>query len=132
MKMILASAAALAVAVTSPALSQSRAVTTSTQTTPPSRDFQPVKPDPVITRLNALQQELDALKETAGKQVVVLHFSPTEHPGSPDNNYNTNQTFATQTCEKVLGDRFGRMIDYRVWTNGDRFFLTHISCETKA
>lgn len=129
--MILASAAALAVAVASPALSQSRAVTTSTQTTP-SRDFQPVKPDPVITRLNALQQELDALKETAGKQVVVLHFSPTEHPGSPDNNYNTNQAFATDACEKVLGDRFGRMIDYRVWTNGDRFFLTHISCETKA
>jgi hypothetical protein len=131
MKMILASAAALAVAVASPALSQSRAVTTSTQTTPPSRDFQPVKPDPVITRLNTLQQELDALKETAGKQVVVLHFSPTEHPGSPDNNYNTNQAFATDACEKVLGDRFGRMIGYRVWTNGDRFFLTHISCETK-
>lgn len=131
MKMILASAAVLAFVVASPALSQSRAVTTNTQTTP-SRDFQSAKPDPVITRLNALQQELDALKQTAGKQVVVLHFSPTEHPGSLENNYNTNQAFATDACEKLLGDRFGRMIDYRVWSNGDRHFLTHISCETKA
>ena len=130
MKMIFASAAALAVLVASPVHSQSRAVTTNTQTTP-SRDFQPVKPDPVITRLNALQQEIEALKEVVGKQVIVLHFSPTEHPGSLDNNYNTNQAFAKEACEKVLGDRFGRMIDYRVWTNGDRFFLTHISCETK-
>ena len=130
MKMIFASAAALAVLVASPVHSQSRAVTTNTQTTP-SRDFQPVKPDPVITRLNALQQEIEALKEVAGKQVIVLHFSPTEHPGSLDNNYNTNQAFANEACKKVLGDRFGRMIDYRVWTNGDRFFLTHLSCETK-
>ena len=130
MKIFCASAAVLAVVVATPVLSQSRAVTTNTQTSP-SRDFQPVKPDPVITRLNALQQELDALKQSAGKQVVVLHFSPTEHPGSLENNYNSNQAFATQACEQVLGDRFGRMIDYRVWTNGNRFFLSHISCETK-
>ena len=120
--------ALIACTVTGAATAQVRAPTQ----TAPSRDFQPVKPDPVVTRLNAIQQELDALKESAGKQVIVLHFSPTEHPGSLENNYNTNQAFATQACQQVLGDRFGRMIDYRVWTNGDRFFLTHISCETKA
>lgn len=119
--------ASLACLIAGPVTAQTRATTQ----TPPARNFQPAQPDPVITRLNALQQELDALKETAGKQVVVLHFSPTEHPGTLTNTASTNQERATDFCEQILGDRFGRMINYRIWTNGDRFFLTHIACETK-
>lgn len=127
MKTVTLGAAALACIAASPAVAQVRAPVPQTQ----GRDFQAPKIDPVIIRLNELQQELDALKESAGKQVVVLHFSPTEHPGSLDNNYNNNQATATQMCQQVLGDRYGRMIDYRVWTNGDRYFLSHIACETK-
>ena len=119
--------ALLACAMTGTAAAQVRAPTQTTA----SRDFQPVKPDPVIVRLNELQKELDALKETAGKQVVVLHFSPAEDPGAEENNYNNNQAKATQACQQVLGDRFGRMLAYRVWVHDDRYYLSHISCETK-
>ncbi len=127
MKNSVVGAALLACIIASPAAAQVRATVPQMQ----SRDFEAAKPDPAIVRLSELQQEVAALKESAGKQVIVLHYSPTEHPGSLENNFNANQAFATQACEQMLGDRFGRMIAYRVWANGDRYFLTHISCETK-
>jgi hypothetical protein len=87
--------------------------------------------DPVMARLVALQAQLDALKQSAGRQVVVLHFTPTELPGWPDNNYNNNQQRSTDLCKQALDDRYGRVISYRIRTNDDRFFFSHVVCETK-
>jgi hypothetical protein len=87
--------------------------------------------NPVMLRLAQLQAELNALKESAGKQVVVLHFTPTELNGSAENNYNNNQQSSIFLCQQALGDRYGRVLSYRVWNHDDRFYLSHVACETK-
>lgn len=87
--------------------------------------------DPVTQRLNAMQAKLEALEESAGKQVVVLHFTPSELPGWPDNNAPSNQQRSSDLCEQALAERYGRVISYRTWTNGDNYFFTHVVCETR-
>lgn len=83
-------------------------------------------------KLNSLQLQLNALKQSAGRQIVTLHFEPGQGPSTADNNFNTNQQNATQLCEQLLKDRYGRMLSYRIDTANEKFYLTHILCETKA
>ncbi len=129
---LFASALALAVvAMANPAQAQDR-LQVQTRTPPPPRgqSFQAPEIDPVIERLASLEAELAALKESAGKQVVVLHFTPSELPGWLDNNFAQNEERAAELCQQALGDRYGRVLSRRNWTNGERFFFTHVVCET--
>ena len=113
--------------IANPALAQLRALPPE----PGKLEYQPPKIDPMIKRLNAMQSQLDALRQSAGKQVVVLHFTPSELPGWADNIYANNQQRSADLCKQALDDRYGRVISYRVWTNDDRFFFSHVVCETK-
>lgn len=125
MKKFVLLAAAVAAAMTQPAAAQSR----QKPAAQPS-GFQATAINPVFQRLNEMQQELDALRESAGKQVVVLHFTPSELPGWLDNQKANNVERSTALCSETLAERFGRVISYRIWTNGDRYFFTHVVCET--
>lgn len=120
--------AIMAGVVANPAMAQTRTQTTQPRTTP---TVQAPTLDPVIVRLNALQLEIDALRQSAGKQVVVLHFTPTELAPWANGNYNISQERSNSLCQQELGDRFGRVLSYRVQLSGDRTFFSHVVCETK-
>ncbi|MEE1876248.1 hypothetical protein [Altererythrobacter litoralis] len=121
-------APAMAFIVANPAMAQTRTQTTQPRTTP---TIQAPTLDPVMVRLNALQLEIDALRQSAGKQVVVLHFTPTELAPWANGNYNISQERSNSLCQQALGDRFGRVLSYRVQMSGDRTFFSHVVCETK-
>ncbi len=130
---LFAGAIALALfAMANTAQAQTRVNPTPTRTNPDrTPGFQATPIDPVIERLIALQAEVDKLQESAGKQVVVLHFTPTELPGWPDNNFNDNEQRAADLCKQALGDRYGRPLARRVWTHENHFYFSHLTCETK-
>ncbi len=97
----------------------------------PKPGFQAPEIDPIFQRLNEMQKELDALRESAGKQVVALHYTPQEIGGWEDNNWNNNQKRSADFCKQALGDRFGRVISYNIRMNGKFFYFGHVICETK-
>lgn len=132
---IFAGAVALVVfAVANPAQAQTRVNPTPTRTNPDrTPGFQATPIDPVIERLIALQAEVDKLKENAGKQVVVLHFTPSEMPGWTDanNNFDANNERAESLCQQALGERYGRPLARLIRPNGDLNYFSHLTCETK-
>ena len=128
MKTIAMAAAILAVTTASPAEAQKRAPVPQPAAQP---GYQATDIDPVMARFNALQAQLNALQQSAGRQIVTLHFEPGQGPSTADNNYNTNQQSATFLCEQLLKERYGRLLSYRIHNADDRFYFTHVLCETK-
>ncbi len=114
--------------VANPAMAQTRTQTTQPRTTP---TVQAPTLDPVMVRPNALQLEIDALRRSVGKQVVVLHFTPTELAPWENGKYKISQDRSNFLHQKALGDRFGRVLSYRPQPSGDRTFFSHVVCETK-
>lgn len=80
---------------------------------------------------SALNLKLDALKQSLGRQVVALHFTPTELPPWPNNNFGENEARAIGLCQQALGDRFGRLLSRRVQGAGGGYYFTHVLCEVK-
>ena len=127
-------AAALAVmgAIAMPANAQLR-VQTPQPPVPPG--FQAPNIDPVMQRLNALQAQLKALQQSAGRQVVVLTFGPVDTTSWPDsdNSFPKNNQRAEAMCKEGLGDRYGRVLSRKVEPimSADRWYFPNLVCETK-
>lgn len=120
--------ALFAMAITCPANAQTRV---QAQQLPAKPGFQAPEIDPIIKRLNEMQMEIDALRQSAGRQVVVLHYTPGEIGGWADNNWQNNQKRSVDFCKQALDDRFGRVISYNLRSNGDFYYFGHVVCETK-
>ena len=93
--------------------------------------FQPADIDPIMAKLNALQSQLNVLNQSAGRQVVTLHFAAGQSPGMADNNSNTYQEQARLLCEMQLKDRYGRVLSYRLQYTNNMYYFSHVLCETK-
>ena len=91
--------------------------------------------DPVVQRLNALQIEVDALRQSAGRQIVVLNF--TNHPSTTwaeaDQTFPKNNARAEAICKEALGDRYGRVVSRKAEPDlsTNRWFFPNVVCETK-
>ena len=81
----------------------------------------------------ALNLKLDALRDSVGRQVVVLPFEPTDLNSWPDNqnNFPMNEKRAEDWCKEALGDRYGRVLSRRAHPVGDRWYFPFIVCETR-
>ena len=97
--------------------------------------FQAPALDPLVQRLNALQIEVNGLRQSAGRQVVVLHFTP--HPTTSwtdaDQSFPKNNARAEAICKEALGDRYGRVVSRKAepdMSNG-RWFFPNVVCETR-
>jgi hypothetical protein len=115
------------------AQSQVRRVQSPPPPNPPG--FQAPSIDPVMQRLNALQADLNALRQSTGRQIVVLHFTP--HPTTSwtdaDNSYPKNNARAEAMCKDALGDRFGRVVSRKAEPDmsANRWFFPNVVCETQ-
>lgn len=89
------------------------------------------KPDvsPSSQAMSALSLKIDALRQSAGRQVVVLHFE-TPQSGRATNNAQTNDQVAEFECKQALGDRFGRVLSRMPATHNGFWFLSRVVCET--
>jgi hypothetical protein len=101
--------------------------------TPVQQGVRPPTVDPTLQALSALSLKVDALAQTAGRQIVVLEQveqTATLWPASSDT-FPNNETRSTTLCQQALGDRFGRVISRDRQTVGDRYFLSRVVCETR-
>jgi hypothetical protein len=83
--------------------------------------------------MSALNLKLDALRESVGRQVVVLNFSPLPWSSWPQaqHNWPSNNERAETMCKAALGDRYGRVLSRSVEQDGDRYYFPNLVCETK-
>ena len=90
--------------------------------------------DPTIQAISALRLRLDALRESVGRQVVVLHFTPSESNGwlDSENNWSKNNQRSEAICKQALGDRYGRVLSRQpqVHPTAGRWYFSHVVCET--
>lgn len=100
---------------------------------PPPPGVQSPNVNPTNQAIAALSLKIDALAQSAGRQVVALHFTPTETGGwaESQNTWAKNNERSEFICKQALGDRFGRVLSRSPQTNGDRWFFAHVLCETK-
>ena len=126
-------AAVLTGAIGVPAEAQVRRVQSQPPALPPG--FQAPNIDPVMQKLNALQAEVNALRQSAGRQVVVLHFSPLPATSwaNDDNSFPENNQRAEAMCKEALGDRYGRVLSRKAEPDAtlDRMFFPNLVCETR-
>ena len=107
------------------------------QSPPPPlpRGFLPPSIDPIMQRLNALQAELNALRQSAGRQIVVLNFTnhPTTTWADADNSFPKNNARAEAMCKEALGDRYGRVLSRKAEPDmsANRWFFPNVVCETQ-
>jgi hypothetical protein len=80
----------------------------------------------------ALRLRMDALRDSVGRQVVVLHFPSTDLNSWPDaqNSFPNNNQRAESVCKAALGDRYGRVLSRVAQPAGDRWYFPNIVCET--
>ena len=127
------SAAILTGAIGASADAQVRRVQSPQPALPPG--FQAPNIDPVMQRLNALQAEVNALRQSAGRQVVVLNFTahPTMTWADSDNSFPKNNARAEAICREALGDRYGRVLSRKAEPDMsvNRWFFPNLLCETK-
>lgn len=101
------------------------------QPRPPS--FQRPNIDPTNQAIAALRLRVDALRESAGRQIVVLHFPPTDLNSWLDaqNNFNANSARGEAVCKSALGNRYGRVVSRlaQPLDNG-RWYFPNVVCET--
>jgi hypothetical protein len=88
--------------------------------------------DPVQQRLNAIALKVDAATQAANRQVVAFHMSPDDLSWSDaDNNFPANNARGEKLCKDLLGDRYGRMLARRTQVSDERWYFSHVVCETK-
>jgi hypothetical protein len=88
--------------------------------------------DPVQQRLNAIALKVDAATQAANRQVVAFHMAPEDLSWSDQQNtFPANNERGEKLCQDLLGDRYGRMIARRAQLSGERWYFSHLVCETK-
>ena len=89
--------------------------------------------DPTQQKLNALSQKVDALAQSAGRQVVSFEFSSEglNTWTNAENTFPNNEQRAQNLCKELLSDRYGRVLSRRAQPAGDRWYFRHLVCETR-
>ncbi|MDP3400812.1 MAG: hypothetical protein Q8R97_06795 [Brevundimonas sp.] len=118
-------------AVGSPALAQVRAPTAQPA---PQPGVRAPDSDPSSQAHSTILLRLDAVEQSARRQIVVLEFDEATAgdeiwPASSDNSSN-NGNRVTAICSAALADRFGRVVSYQRAYAGDRYFFGRVVCET--
>ena len=127
----LLSAAALTVMFTAPALAQNRNV--QVPPPPPPPGIQAPNVNSTNAAISALRLRLDALRESVGRQVVVLHYPSTDLNSwlDADNSFPKNNQRAEAMCKAGLGDRYGRVLSRVSQPIGNgRWYFPNLVCET--
>lgn len=129
---ILTVGSASAAALSQTAQAQSRV---QAQAIPPPQPPGVQKPNvnPTNQAIAALKLQLDGLRNSVGRQVVVLHFPPDDLNSWPDadNSWPENNARAEAMCKKGLGDRHGRVLSREAQPIGNRWYFPNLVCETK-
>ncbi len=89
--------------------------------------------NPTNQAIAALKLQLDGLRDSVGRQVVVLHF-PKDDLNSwldADNSFPKNNARAEAMCKTGLGDRYGRVLSREAQPIGERWYFPNLVCETK-
>ena len=124
----------LAILTAGAADAQDRRVQAPRPAPPPGVQARDVSPG--SQAMSALSLKIDALRESVGRQVVVLPFEPTDLNSWPEsqNNFPMNEKRAEDWCKEALADRYGRVLSRRahpIMPDGDRWYFPFILCETK-
>ena len=98
---------------------------------PRAPGYEAPKPNPVMVELKALQAKVDALEQSAGRQIITLHFEAGQGPGFEENNSTLILGAALSLCQTTLKDRFGRVLSYRTHFANGYFYPSHVLCESK-
>ena len=130
MKMLGLAAAVTATLFAPPVLAQTRVNPTPK---PPSAspNYQATPVDPVFERLNKLEAEIKALRQSAGRQIVVLHFNDGQAQTYSSAGSSVDQTRIANICKYWLKDRYGRAISYNVDAGTGGLYYSQVVCETK-
>lgn len=131
MKILGCAIALMAIAIANPALAQVRVQTTLPPPPPEKPGYQAPEIDPLFQRLNALQAQLDALRESAGRQLVVLHFNDGQGEGWYEGNPGAYAIRSANLCKQALGDRYGRTVWYLTDSGSQGIYFSQLICETK-
>jgi hypothetical protein len=90
--------------------------------------------DPTHQAIAALNLKLEALRESIGRQVVVLHFPLSQGTSwaEADNTFPANNQRAEKICKDALGDRYGRVLSRKVEPDmaTSRWYFPNVVCET--
>ncbi len=122
-----------AVAFAGPANAQARRVQAPAPAQPPS--VQAPSISATSQAMANLKLQIEALRNSVGRQVVVLNFGPlpTTSWSNSDNNAPKNSARAEKICSEALGDRYGQVVSRQVEPSADlsRWYFPNLVCETK-
>lgn len=127
----LMAAAGLTMMFAQSAMAQSRNVQASPPPPPPG--IQRPNVDSTNQAIAALRLRVDALRDSVGRQVVVLHFPATDLNSwlDADNSFPKNNQRAEGWCKAALGDRYGRVLSRLAQPIGNgRWYFPNLVCET--
>jgi hypothetical protein len=98
----------------------------------PPQSFQAPASDPTVQAIAALKLQVEALRESVGRQVVALHFETTGQNswGNAQNSWPQNNQRAEAMCKAALGDHYGRVLSREALPTGDRWYFPNLLCET--
>lgn len=128
MKMLGLAAALTATLFATPVLAQTRV---NPAPAPAKPGFAAPEIDPIFERLNRLELEIKALRQSAGRQIVVLHFNDGQAQTYPSAGSSVDQTRIANICKYWLKDRYGRAISYNVDAGTGGLYYSQVVCETK-
>ena len=111
-----------------PAMAQTRV---SPAPTPPKPGFAAPEIEPIFKRLNDLEAEVKALRQSAGRQVVALHFNDGQAETYSSAGSSVDKGRIENICKYWLGDRYGRAISYNVDAGTGGLYYSQVVCETK-
>ena len=100
---------------------------------PPPPGIQAPNMNSTNQAISALRLRLDALRESVGRQVVVLHNPATDLNSwlDADNSFPKNNQRAEAMCKAGLGDRYGRVLSRVSQPIGNgRWYFPNLVCET--
>ena len=100
---------------------------------PPPPGIQAPNMNSTNQAISALRLTLDALRESVGRQVVVLHYPATDLNSwlDADNSFPKNNQRAEAMCKAGLGDRYGRVLSRVAQPIGNgRWYFPNLVCET--
>ena len=124
-------AAVLTLMLAEPALAQTRNF--QAPPPPPPPGIQGPNVNSTNQAISALRLRLDALRESVGRQVVVLHYPATDLNSGldADNSFPKNNQRAEGMCKAGLGDRYGRVLSRVAQPIGNgRWYFPNLVCET--
>ena len=124
-------AAVLTLMLAEPALAQNRNV--QAPPPPPPPGIQAPNINSTNQAISALRLRLDALRESVGRQVVVLHYPATDLNSwlDADHSFPKNNQRAEAMCKAGLEDRYGRVLSRVAQPIGNgRWYFPNLVCET--